>query len=80
MFGGYYYFFDPTYILILIGVVISLFASAKMKSTFAKYSKVRSYTGMTGAQAAERLLQAEGIYDVRVEHISDKRSTFDFGS
>lgn len=70
MFGGYYYFFDPTYILILIGVVISLFASAKMKSTFAKYSKVRSYTGMTGAQAAERLLQAEGIYDVRVEHIS----------
>lgn len=70
MFGGYFYYFDPTYILILIGVVLSLFASAKMKSTFAKYSKVRSYTGMTGAQAAERLLQAEGIYDVRVEHIS----------
>ena len=70
MFGGYYYYMDPTYILIIIGVVLSLLASAKMKSTFSKYSKVRSYTGMTGAQAAERLLQAEGIYDVRVEHIS----------
>lgn len=70
MFGGYYYYMDPTYILIIIGIVLSLLASAKMKSTFSKYSKVRSYTGMTGAQAAERLLQAEGIYDVRVEHIS----------
>lgn len=66
----YPFYFDPTYILILIGVALSLMASARLKSTYAKYSRVRSLTGMTGAQAAERLLHAEGIYDVRIEHIS----------
>lgn len=65
----YPYYFDATYILIIIGMVLSLMASAKLKSTYAKYSKERSYTGLTGAQAAERLLYAEGIYDVRIEHI-----------
>ncbi len=66
----YPYYFDPTYLLIIIGVVLSLLASARLRSTYAKYSRVRSRTGMTGAQAAERLLHAEGIYDVRIEHIS----------
>jgi Zn-dependent membrane protease YugP len=66
----YPFYFDPTYILIVIGMVLSLMASAKLKSTYAKYSKVRSYTGLTGAQAAERLLHAEGIYDVRIERVS----------
>jgi hypothetical protein len=68
---GYYgYYFDPTYILVLIGVVLSLLASAKVKSTFAKYSRVRSMSGMTGRDAAQRILQMQGIYDVSVEHIS----------
>lgn len=66
----YPYYFDPTYLLIIIGVILSLLASARLKSTYAKYSRVRSRTGMTGAQVAERLLHAEGIYDVRIEHIS----------
>ena len=47
---GYYRFFDPTMILVLIGVVLSMAASAKVQSTFAKYSRVRSMTGMTGAE------------------------------
>ena len=42
---GYYRFFDPTMILVLIGVVLSMAASAKVQSTFAKYSRVRSMTG-----------------------------------
>lgn len=63
-------FFDPTYVLILIGVVLSLLASARVKSTFATYSKVPSYSGMTGAMACERILRNAGIYDVSVEHIS----------
>lgn len=67
---GYGYYFDPTYILVLIGVVISLIASAKVKGTYAKYSKVRSRSGMTGAQAAQRILQSAGLYEVRIEHIS----------
>ncbi len=66
----YYSFFDPTYILVLIGVVLSLLASAKVKSTFNKYSGVRNSRGMTGAQAAQQVLNGAGIYDVRIEHIS----------
>ncbi len=67
---GYGFLWDPTYILIVIGAVICLLASARVRTTFNKYSNVRSMSGMTGAQAAERILQHAGIYDVRVQHIS----------
>lgn len=63
-------YFDPTYVLVLIGVVICMIASAKMNSTFNKYSRVRSHSGMTGREAAETILRRAGIYDVRVERIS----------
>lgn len=66
----YPFYFDSTYLLIIIGMVLSLAASAKLRSTYAKYAKVRSVTGMTGAEVAERLLHAEGIYDVRVERVA----------
>lgn len=67
---GYYgMFWDPTYILVLIGVVISLIASARVKSAFTKYSKVHAKCGMTGAQAAERLLRANNINDVMINHV-----------
>lgn len=66
----YYWGIDPTYLLVLIGVVLCMLASAKVKSTFNKYSRYRSMSGMTGAQAAERILHAAGIYDVSVQHIS----------
>ncbi len=63
-------YIDPTYILVLAGVVISMIASAKMRSTFNRYSRVRSRSGMTGREAAEKLLHSQGIYDVRVEYVS----------
>ena len=66
---GYGGHFDPTYILVLIGAVLSILASAKVNSTYARYSRVRSRTGMTGAQAAERILYQAGIRDVKVEHV-----------
>ncbi len=66
----YGYYFDPTYILVLIGVVVSLVASARVKSTFHKYSSVRSLSNMTGAQAAQRVLQSAGIHDVTIRHVS----------
>lgn len=72
---GYYpmrYYFDPTMIFALIGLVLSLLASAKVHSTVAKYSHIRSMSGLTGAQAAERILHQSGIYDVRIEHIRGK--------
>lgn len=64
-----YGFYDPTYILVLIGVILSLWASFKVKSTFAKYSKVRSMSGITGAEAAERILNSSGIYDVSIQRV-----------
>lgn len=66
----YYWGFDPTYLLVIIGAVICLIASARVKSTFNKYAQYRSMSGMTGAQAAERILRAAGIYDVSIGHIS----------
>ena len=65
-----YGFFDPTYILIIIGVIITLAASAKMNSAFRRYSRVRSHSGLTGAQAATKILNYAGIYDVVVERVS----------
>lgn len=66
----FYYGFDSTYFLVLIGVILSLWASARVKSTYAKYSKERSLSGMTGAQAAQRILSMAGIYDVTVQHVA----------
>lgn len=65
----YYYGFDPTYILVLIGAILSMLASSKVQSTYKKYSRVRSMSGMTGAQVAELILRNKGIHDVRVEHV-----------
>ncbi len=72
---GYgFYYYDPTIIFALIGLVLSLLASARVSATFSKYSKVRSYSGMTGAMAAERILRSQGINDVRIERVSGKLS------
>ena len=57
-------FFDATYILVLIGVVICMIASARMNATFNRYSRVRSHSGMTGREAAERILMQAGIRDL----------------
>ena len=72
-YGGYGYggfYMDWTYLLDVIGAVICLLASAKVKSTYNKYSKIRSHTGLTGREAAERILRHAGINDVRVQHVS----------
>lgn len=65
----FYYFYDWTYILVIIGAVISLAASARVNRVFAQYSTVRSHSGMTGREAAEQILHRNGIYDVQVIHI-----------
>ena len=67
-----YYYYDPTYMLIIISALISLFAQFLVNSRFSKYSRVRSRSGMTGAQAAERILQSQGIYDVAIQRVSGK--------
>ena len=62
-YGGRGLYFDWTYLLVLAGLVLSLLAQGKVKSTFAKYSKIRSRRGLTGAEAAQRVLASAGIYD-----------------
>lgn len=65
-------YFDWTYIFVIIGVIITGIASAGVSSTFNKYAKFRSTTGMTGAEAAQKILNSQGIMDVRVEHVRGK--------
>ncbi|MCD7981391.1 MAG: zinc metallopeptidase [Clostridiales bacterium] len=66
---GYGYGYYATYLLIIIGAVICLAASGRMNRTFRRYSRVRSMSGLTGAQAAERILRNAGIQDVQVIRI-----------
>ena len=64
--------FDPSYVLILIGLLLSMAASAKVNSTYARYARVGARCGMTGAEAAKRLLNSQGIYDVTVRRVPGK--------
>ena len=67
----YYYGFDWTYlVLVLPCILLSLWASASVNSTFKKYSNQYSMRRLTGAQAAERVLWNNGVRNVRIERIS----------
>ena len=68
------FFYDWTYILVLIGAVICMIASANVKSTYNKFASYRSMTNMTGAQVAERLLRSAGLYDVKVGQVRGELS------
>lgn len=65
-----YWYYDWTYILIVIGAVLSLWASAGVKGAYSKYSKVMSRSGMTAVDAADRILRGAGIYDVKIERVA----------
>lgn len=73
MFGLFNY--DWTILLVIPGFLISLWATFKVNSTFKKYSNMRTYRGYTGYDAARRILDANGLSDVRIEqvagHLSD---------
>ncbi len=66
----YGFYFDWTYLLVIAGAVLCLAASARVNSTFAKYSKTRSRSGITGADVAQRILHYAGITDVQVQPVS----------
>ena len=73
MFGFFYY--DWTILIVLPALIFSLLASARVRSTFDKYSQQRSARGLTGAEAARRMLNANGLYHVNIlrtsGHLSD---------
>lgn len=61
-------FFSPVYLIFMIpGLLLALFAQWRVKSAFNKYSQVRNLRGLTGAQVARAMLDAEGLHDVPVE-------------
>jgi len=67
-------FFDPSMILLIPAFALALWAQARVKSTYRKFSEVASTSGMTGAQVAKRILAMEGISDVTVEPIEGELS------
>lgn len=62
--------FDPTYFLIIIGFIISSLASTKLHATYSRYSRQRNMNNITGAEAAQMILRANGIYDVNIHHVA----------
>ena len=70
---SYYYGFDWTYLIIVLPcLLLSLWASSKVNSTFSRYSKQISSRRVTGADAAQRVLRSNGVYNVRIERVSGK--------
>ncbi|HIR90074.1 MAG TPA: zinc metallopeptidase [Candidatus Fimimorpha faecalis] len=70
MYSPFMMYWDWTYIFVIIAAVISAVASMKVNTTFSRYSGVRAISGMTGAEAAQRILRSQGIMDVQVRHVS----------
>ena len=65
-----FYFYDYTYIVLVPALLVALFAQFKVNSTYAKYSKVRNSRGITGAEVARRILDANGLWNVKIIHIA----------
>ena len=74
-YGGYYYGFDPTMIILIPAILFTIYAQFKVTSTTSRYLKVRSQRGFTGEQVARQILDTNGLYNVRIEmvrgHLSD---------
>ena len=64
-----FWYYDPTYLLLIPGLILALYAQFKVTSTFNHWKQAPSRTGMTGAEIARTILDANGCRDVRVEHV-----------
>lgn len=63
-------YFDPVYLLFALpGLILALLVSFYTKSTFARFSRIKAYSGMSGAEAARKLLFTAGVYDVKIEKV-----------
>src|SRR6056297_4037412 len=67
------FFYDPTIILILPAFILAIYAQVKVKSTFNKYSKIKSRNGMTGGEVAREILNSNGLSNVSVKQISGRK-------
>ena len=62
-------YYDSTILLLIPAIIFAMIASAGVKSTFSKYSYIRNSRNMTGAEAAQRMLRANGLTNVGINHI-----------
>lgn len=67
-------YYDPTMVLLIPAILLSLYAQAKISSAYGKYSEIRARSGLTGAQVARAILGSNGLYDVRVEAVGGRLS------
>jgi hypothetical protein len=68
------FFWDPSMVILIPAILLSLFAQFKISTAYKQYSKIRSQSGLTGAQAARAILNRKGLYDVRVERVGGRLS------
>jgi hypothetical protein len=68
------FFWDPTMVILIPAILLSLFAQFKISTAYKQYSQIRSQSGLTGAQVARALLNRQGLYDVRVERVGGRLS------
>lgn len=64
-----FFFYDPTWWLIIVGMILCLIASGNVSATYRRYSKMDNARGLTASEVAERILKGAGIYEVRIERI-----------
>ena len=64
-----FYYYDPTYLLLIPGLILALYAQFKVSSTFARFKKEPSRSGLTGAQIARQILDTNGCGSVRIERV-----------
>lgn len=69
-----FYYFDWTMVLLIPAIILSLWAQSKVNRTFQKYSRVNNRFGYTGADVARRILDMNGLYQVKVERVSGNLS------
>ncbi|MBE7062430.1 MAG: zinc metallopeptidase [Ruminococcaceae bacterium] len=65
-----YFYYDPTYLIVLPAILLAFYAQFKVQSTYTKFSQVQNRRGMTGAEVARRILDRNGLQHVRVERVS----------
>ncbi|MDD7793741.1 zinc metallopeptidase [Clostridium sp. 'White wine YQ'] len=63
------FYFDPTMIILIPGIILAMWAQSQVSSTFNKYSRVRSFNGLTGAEVARSILDSAGLFDVSIEQV-----------
>lgn len=64
-----FFYWDPTYILVILGAVISAIASARVSGTYRKFSQFTNSRRLTAQDVAAQMLRSAGIYDVKIEHV-----------